>query len=123
MKYTILGGGLSAISLAYYLQENKNIDEIHILEKDEVLGGICRTYVKEGIEYDVGPHIIFSKDKEILDLIYDLKHRSNMDKIKEYFKSQGIYLNGKFGSFEYLNMDAIINQSKVLGQNIKESYV
>lgn len=123
MKYTILGGGLSAISLAYYLQENKNIDEIHILEKDEVLGGICRTYVKEGIEYDVGPHIIFSKDKEILDLNYDLKHRSNMDKIKEYFKSQGIYLNGKFGSFEYLNMDAIINQSKVLAQNIKESYV
>ena len=123
MNYAILGGGLSAISLAYYLQENKNIDEIHILEKDEVLGGICRTYVKDGIEYDVGPHIIFSKDKEILDLIYDLKHRSNMDKIKEYFKSQGIYLNGRFGSFEYLNMDAIINQSKVLAQNIKESYV
>ncbi len=123
MNYTILGGGLSAISLAYYLQENKNIDEIHILEKDDTLGGICRTYVKEGIEYDVGPHIIFSKDKEILDLIYDLKHRSNMDKIKEYFKSQGIYLNGRFGSFEYLNMDAIINQSKVLAQNIKESYV
>ena len=123
MKYTILGGGLSAISLAYYLQENKNIDEIHILEKDDTLGGICRTYVKDGIEYDVGSHIIFSKDKEILDLIYDLKHRSNMDKIKEYFKSQGIYLNSRFGSFEYLNMDAIINQSKVLAQNIKESYV
>ena len=64
--YTLLGGGLSAISLAYYLQENEKISEIHILEKDDTPGGICRTYAKDGIEYDVGPHIIFSKDKEIL---------------------------------------------------------
>ena len=63
MKYAILGGGLSAISLAYYLQNN-NIEEIHIFEKDDTLGGLCRTYLKDGIEYDVGPHIIFSKDKE-----------------------------------------------------------
>ena len=58
MNYTILGGGLSAISLAYFLQKNKNIDEIHILEKDSVLGGICRTYKKNGIEYD---EIFFGK--------------------------------------------------------------
>lgn len=81
MNCTILGGGLSALSLACFLQENKKIDEIHILEKDAVPGGICRTYVKNGIEYDVGPHIIFSKDKEILDLMNNLlgenveKHR------------------------------------------------
>lgn len=77
MNYTILGGGLSAISLAYYLQDSSDIDEIHILEKDEVLGGICRTYVKNGIEYDVGPHIIFSKDKEILDLMNGLLGENN----------------------------------------------
>lgn len=81
MKLIILGGGLSAISLAYFLQHSDKIDEIDILEKDEVLGGICRTYVKNGIEYDVGPHIIFSKNKEILGLMNNLlgenkeKHR------------------------------------------------
>ena len=47
-------------------------------------------------------------------VIYDLKHRQNMDLIKSYFEKQGIYLNGRFGSFEYLNMDAIIQQSKDL---------
>jgi len=77
MNYTILGGGLSAISLAYYLQDNKDIDEIRILEKDEVLGGICRTYEKNGIQYDVGPHIIFSKNKEILDLMNNLLGENN----------------------------------------------
>ena len=77
MNYTILGGGLSAISLAYFLQNNQNIDEIHILEKDSSPGGICRTFVKNGIEYDVGPHIIFSKNKEILDLMNNLLGENN----------------------------------------------
>lgn len=99
MKYTILGGGLSAISLAYYLQENKNIDEIHILEKDEVLGGICRTYVKDGIEYDVGPHIIFSKDKEILDLMNNLLGENN----EKHRRSNRILHKKRFVQYPFEN--------------------
>ena len=34
-------------------------------------------------------------------VIYDLNHRRNMDKLKDYFKGEGINLNGRFGSFEY----------------------
>ena len=49
MNFTILGGGLSAISLAYFLQHSDKVDRIDILEKDEVPGGICRTYVKNGV--------------------------------------------------------------------------
>ena len=52
-------------------------------------------------------------------VIYDLTHRKNMDFLKEYFNKQGIYLNGRFGSFEYLNMDAIIRQSKNLAEILK----
>ena len=33
MKVTILGAGLSGISLAYFLQEHEKIDEINIVEK------------------------------------------------------------------------------------------
>ena len=99
MNYTILGGGLSAISLAYYLQENKNIDEIHILEKDDVLGGICRTYVKDGIEYDVGPHIIFSKDKEILDLMNNLLGENN----EKHRRSNRILHKKRFVQYPFEN--------------------
>ena len=49
-------------------------------------------------------------------VIYDLNHRKNMDTIKDYFSKQGIYLNGRFGSFEYLNMDAVIKQSENLAE-------
>ena len=89
MIYTILGGGLSAISAAYFLQENKSVDKILILEKEDKLGGLCRTFNTNGIEFDVGPHIIFSKDKEILDLMNGLlgenleRHRRSNRKIKK----------------------------------------
>lgn len=99
MNYTILGGGLSAISLAYYLQENKGIDEIHILEKDNALGGICRTYVKDGIEYDVGPHIIFSKDKEILDLMNNLLGENN----EKHRRSNRILHKKRFVQYPFEN--------------------
>lgn len=99
MNYTILGGGLSAISLAYYLQENKNIDEIHILEKNNALGGICRTYVKDGIEYDVGPHIIFSKDKEILDLMNNLLGENN----EKHRRSNRILHKKRFVQYPFEN--------------------
>ena len=99
MKYTILGGGLSAISLAYYLQEHENISEINILEKDEVAGGICRTYVKDGIEYDVGPHIIFSKNKEVLDLMNGLLGENN----EKHRRSNRILHKKRFVQYPFEN--------------------
>ncbi|MDC1416039.1 FAD-dependent oxidoreductase [Pelagibacteraceae bacterium] len=69
MKILILGGGIAAISLAKFLQNKKEIKEITILEKDDKIGGLLRSYKVNNIFYDVGPHIIFSRDKKILNLI------------------------------------------------------
>ncbi|WP_435163264.1 protoporphyrinogen/coproporphyrinogen oxidase [Candidatus Pelagibacter bacterium nBUS_25] len=69
MKILILGGGIAAISLAKFLQNKKEIEEITILEKDDKIGGLLRSYRVNNIFYDVGPHIIFSRDKKILNLI------------------------------------------------------
>lgn len=77
MNLTILGGGLSALSLAYFLQNRADISKITLLEKENTIGGLCRTFETNGIEYDVGPHIIFSKDKEILDFMNGLLGENN----------------------------------------------
>ena len=45
MKLTILGGGLSAISLACFLQNREDIAEINILEKEEIGRASCRERV------------------------------------------------------------------------------
>ena len=72
MKIAVLGGGLSAISLAYFLQDDARVKEITILEKEDAIGGLCRSIHKDGYTYDIGPHILFSKDKEMLNLMLDV---------------------------------------------------
>ena len=69
MKIGILGGGISAISLAFFLQDKKSINKIFIIEKEKKLGGLLRSFKKKNIYYDVGPHIIFSKHVETLNLM------------------------------------------------------
>lgn len=99
MKFTILGGGLSALSLAYFLQSNDKIDGIDILEKDSAPGGLCRTYEKNGIEYDVGPHIIFSKNKEVLDLMNGLLAENN----EQHRRSNRILHKKRFVQYPFEN--------------------
>ena len=72
MEIGVLGGGLSGISLAYFLQNKHGINCIEILEKERETGGLCRSFNFNGLSYDIGPHIIFSKDNEILDLMINL---------------------------------------------------
>ena len=48
MNITILGGGLAAVSLAYFLQNEEKIKQITILEKEDGLGGLCRSIRKDG---------------------------------------------------------------------------
>ncbi|MEI3545929.1 MAG: NAD(P)-binding protein [Alphaproteobacteria bacterium] len=99
MKLTILGGGLSAISLACFLQNREDIAEINILEKEDRAGGLCRTFEANGIEYDVGPHIIFSKDKEILDFMNGLLE----DNIAQIRRSNRILHQKRFVQYPFEN--------------------
>ncbi len=67
MKTVILGAGLSGLSTAYFMQKDEG--DITVLEKENDIGGLCRSIRKDGYIYDIGPHILFSKDKEMLELM------------------------------------------------------
>ena len=79
MKAIILGAGISGVALAHFLQKNKKIKEIILIEKNSEPGGLLRSFTCKKIVYDVGPHIIFSKHKEIL--------KKNVDILKENVKT------------------------------------
>jgi protoporphyrinogen oxidase len=65
MNIGILGGGLTGVTLGYHLNHN-----IEIIEKNNKLGGLCRSLHDEGFTFDYGgSHVIFSKDKEILNFM------------------------------------------------------
>ncbi len=61
----ILGGGISGIALASQLGAN-----VEVLEKATTIGGLCRTVIESGYTFDAaGPHIMFSKNKAVLELM------------------------------------------------------
>lgn len=99
MKLGILGGGLSGISIAYFLQEDARFETIEILERDEALGGLARSYLHDGVAFDVGPHIVFSKDKEILDFMIELLG-DNQHRLR---RSNKIFYRGRFVKYPFEN--------------------
>jgi len=98
MRITILGAGLSGISLAYFLQEFDGIDYIDILEKEESIGGLCRSIKKDGYVYDIGPHILFSKDKEMLELMLSVLGEKN-----DLRRSNQIIYKGSYVQYPFEN--------------------
>ena len=99
MHLVILGGGLAALSLAYFVQNSDRFSKITILEKEAHPGGLCRSFNVSDIIYDIGPHIIFSKDKEVLDWMNGLLV-GNLNRLR---RSNRILHKGVFVQYPFEN--------------------
>jgi protoporphyrinogen oxidase len=49
-------------------------------------------------------------------VIYDLRHRENTRTIRDHLRSLGISTRGRFGEWEYLNMDHVILSGKAAAE-------
>jgi protoporphyrinogen oxidase len=67
MKIGILGGGISGLTLQRFLKHPSEV-----LETAARVGGLCRTFWKDGFGFDIGGHILFSKHQNVTDLVNDL---------------------------------------------------
>ena len=125
----ILGGGISGLSLAYFLQYDHNVQNYEILEKGNLCGGLCTTFEKNGFMYDIGGHIIFSSNKEILKFEIDLmgdrihkKRRNNKiwykGRLVKYPFENGLYALDKDEIFECLR--DYLNNNHPKPTNLKE---
>ncbi len=66
MKIAILGGGISGVALARMLAADGH--RVTVLEKAERAGGLCKSRRYGEFTFDeAGGHILFSKDKQVLD--------------------------------------------------------
>lgn len=110
MRIGILGAGLSGISLAYFLQNNEKIENIEVLEKAQEAGGLCQSFSLNGIYYDIGPHVIFSKDEEVLKLMINFLN-GNINKLK---RSNKIYYKERFVKYPFENeLSALPEEDKL----------
>lgn len=88
----ILGGGIAGLSLASFLD-----GRCIVLEKENKLGGLCRSYDLDGIAYDVGPHIMFSKNKEVLNMHLEMVPTNQIR------RSNQIYYKGRYVKYPFEN--------------------
>ncbi len=97
----ILGGGISSLAFSYFYNK-----DISIIEKEPTLGGLCRSFVdSDGVSWDIGPHITFSKNKEILDFIISL---TPMNQLK---RSNRIVHDGRFIKYPFENDLSSLSES------------
>jgi protoporphyrinogen oxidase len=63
-KTGILGAGPSGLCMAVFLKR-----DCEIVERRTHVGGHAASFTKEGYTFDYGPHIMFSKNKAVLDFM------------------------------------------------------
>src|SRR3989339_1614135 len=92
MSTIILGAGLSGLTIADSLK-----DDILILEKEDQPGGLCRSFSFKGVPYDIGPHILFSKDQSSLEYLLSLCKTGRLK------RSNRIFHKGRFIKYPFEN--------------------
>lgn len=96
---SILGGGLAGLSMAYFLQNDEQIGEIHIFEKEDVVGGLCRSFMHRNRSMDIGPHIFFSKDEQTLKFMLELLGEN----VEKHRRSNRILYQGRMIQYPFEN--------------------
>jgi protoporphyrinogen oxidase len=64
-KVVIVGGGLAGLSAAYHLIEHDPI----VFEKEDVIGGLCRSFTQDGFTFDCTGHLIHLKNPYTKELV------------------------------------------------------
>jgi protoporphyrinogen oxidase len=91
----ILGGGISGIALAAHLD-----GDVEVVEKSARIGGLCGTIVEDGFTFDAaGPHIMFSKNKEVLNLMISVLG----DNVHQNKRENRIFYKGKLVRYPFEN--------------------
>jgi len=121
----ILGGGLAGLSTGYHLRNDKYL----ILEKENQVGGLCRSVNIKGYVFDYAPHIFFTRNDYVMNLVTNLLKNNLIKQIRKAY----IYLKDTYVEYPFevnLNglpedvikecINGVINRSKEKPRNFKE---
>lgn len=96
MRIGILGGGLVGLVVASRCRHH----ECEVLEFDDAVGGHCRSLVEGGYTFDIGgPHIMFSRNQEILALMYEQLG----DNLAQRRRNNRIWYDGRYVKYPFEN--------------------
>lgn len=72
VRNLIIGAGPTGLATAYYLAQHTNAHETLLIEREDRVGGLCRSIHERGYTFDHAGHIMFSNDAQVLALYQTL---------------------------------------------------
>lgn len=76
----IIGAGLTGISAAYHL-EKKGFSSYRLFEKEQEIGGLCRSVTQDGFTFDFTGHLLHASDPYFSELIAQVVGVENLNSI------------------------------------------
>lgn len=93
-RFGIIGGGIAGLSMGYFLG-----DDAEVLEKEAISGGLCRSFKHEGFGYDIGGHVLFSRDSDVVELVLSLLN----DNVAAHRRKNAIWYRGNLVKYPFEN--------------------
>ena len=93
MHVAVIGAGLAGLSCAYELAKAGHT--VTIVEKENAVGGLGRSWQKNGYWLDYGPHRFHSRNKELIEHLYEVMD----NEVVTRDRLSRIYMQGKFFNY------------------------
>jgi protoporphyrinogen oxidase len=98
--FLILGGGIAGLTAAYELLKSGR--QVTIIEKAAEVGGLARTFARDGFRFDLGGHRFHSNNPTVVSWLCELLG----DDLLTVPRQSHIYLNGRFVNYPIQFPDA-----------------
>ena len=96
-KIVIIGGGLTGLSAAYHL-EQRGFFDYEIYEKDETVGGLCRSVHQDGFTFDYTGHLLHVSDDHFRKTIENVVGFTQLNTV---YRKSFIYSNDLYTKYPY----------------------
>ncbi len=112
----ILGGGLTGLSAGVVLARADR--KVRVFEKDEVVGGLSKTVVRDGFRFDLGGHRFFTKDGRVNYFVEDLMG----DEMISVHRTSKIFMRGKYFDYPLRPLNAMFGLGVPMTAKILADY-
>jgi protoporphyrinogen oxidase len=116
-KVVVLGAGVTGLAAAYRLSQTGQFD-VHIVDKETQVGGVCRSFTDGDFILDYGPHKFYT----LLDGILEELKALMGDDLLEREKTQTLYIKGKYFNFPLKMSEMLLRFSPINSAQLLSSF-
>ncbi|MFB6341159.1 protoporphyrinogen oxidase [Saccharicrinis sp. FJH62] len=124
-SYAVIGGGLTGLTLAFYLK--KYGKDVTVLERDVRVGGVINSVNEDGFLFETGPSTGVIGAPELVLLFDELKDKIEVETANAESKNRWIWKNGKWhalpsglGSAIATPLFSMLDKFRILGEPFRK---